>query len=323
MNQKIRGPEFIHPQSLAEALGLLHIPDKRFMQLLPYTSRLRERAFGNRVSLCAIINAKSGRCGEDCAFCAQSAYWPTRIEEYELLSEHEIVSGARRARGMQASRFSIVTSGKGITRAKEQDTILRAVERIRKEIGIHPCASLGIVNQDFLRRLKDAGLERYHHNLETSRSFFHEICTTHDYEEDMEVIRLAKDAGLEACCGGVFGLGEGPEQRIELLMTLKELDVDAVPINFLHPIPGTPLEGRPLLEPRQCIRIIALARLILPETSVIICGGREKNLREMQDKMFAAGADGLMTGDYLTTKGRSPAEDLKMLKEKGLEPVPP
>ncbi len=306
-----------------EGLKLLEIPEKRFGRLFIYTNWLRQKAFGNRINLCAIINAKSGRCSEDCAFCAQAGRFSTRIEEYGLVSKDQMLSAALRARDMQARSFSIVTSGKGITSGRERSEILEAVEAIRGKAGLRVCASLGIVDLDFLKHLKNAGLSRYHHNLETSRSFFSRICTTHDYDEDINVVRLAREAGLEACSGAIFGMGETWEQRIELITTLHELDVDAVPINFLNPIPGTPLEGRPLLDPYECLKIIAVARLLLHDKSIIVCGGREVSLGEMQDWMFLAGADGLMIGDYLTTRGRVPSEDLEMLKERGLEPAPP
>ncbi len=324
MNPKTRNshrPAGSH--SIADALSLLHIPEKRFPRLLLYTDYLRKQVFGRRISLCAIINARSGRCSEDCAFCAQSGHWSARIKEYGLVSRDNILSAAHKAEEMHARRFSIVTSGKGLSSPDDQTEVLSAVEAIRRESGLLPCASLGIVDLGFLRRLKDAGLERYHHNLETAPSFFPKICTTHDYEEDMEVIRLAREAGLETCCGGIFGMGETWDQRIEFILTLRDLEVDAIPINFLNPIPGTPLSSRALLDPFECLKIIAFFRILIPGRSLIICGGREVNLGELQDWVFLAGADGLMIGDYLTTKGRSVADDLQMLKDKGLEPMSP
>ena len=193
-----------------------------------------------------------------------------------------------------------------------------AVNRIRTELGLETCVSLGTLPPSDVEYLLSRGLRSVHHNLETSRSFFPKVCTTHDYEEDMAAVRAAKAAGAWVCCGGIFGLGESPEDRVELALTLRELGVDSIPVNFLNPVPGTPLSGRRELSPIDCLRIIAMMRLTNPTREIIVCGGREVNLRDLQALMFAAGATGMMVGNYLTTTGRPAEEDLRMLRDLGL-----
>lgn len=290
-----------------------------FWPWLDKANRLREARFGSRVSFCVIINAKSGLCSEDCAFCSQSRVSRAEISRYPLLPREKLLEGARAAAQAGAARFSLVTSGRGIGTAREKEAILEAVAAIRETTGLKVCASLGIADQTFLNDLKAAGLSRYHHNLETARSHFPEICTTHSYEERLATVAAAKAAGLEVCVGGIFGLGETLEQRQEMAQTLKDLDPDAIPLNFLHPLPGTPLADRQPLPPLEALKIIAAMRLSFPDKTLIICGGRLPTLRSLAPLMFVAGADALMTGDYLTTKGRLPDEDRQMLADLGLE----
>jgi biotin synthase len=305
-----------------EALSVADSDNSSLFDILAVTNREREKFKGNRIRLCAIVNAKSGRCSEDCAFCAQSAHYKTGVETYSLLSTERILESAKRAKEMGAREFSIVTSGVSPSEG-ELEGIAEAVALLRGEIQLECCASLGILDRDALTMLKSAGLVKYHHNLETSRSHFRNICTTHSYEEDIESVRAAKDAGLAVCCGGIFGMGETRADWVELAFTLKELSVDSVPLNFLNPIKGTPLGRRELLKPLDALRIIALFRLVLPTREIIICGGRGITLRQLQPLAFAAGANGLMIGDYLTTKGRAPAEDLTMLGDLELVPYEP
>jgi biotin synthase len=281
-------------------------------------SRLRREHFGNRVSFCVIINAKSGLCSEDCAFCSQAATSRVGAPRYPLLDQENLVAAAFKAAAAGASRFSIVTSGQGIASPKERQAILEAVAAIRAAVPVQVCASLGIADPVFLKDLKTAGLARYHHNLETAASFFPQVCTTHTYQERLATVAAAREAGLSVCAGGILGLGESVAQRWELAQTLKSLEVDAVPLNFLHPLPGTALEARPLLSPLEALKVIAAFRLLMPERSLIICGGRQVTLRSLSPLIFAAGADSLMTGDYLTTKGQMPAEDRELLKDLGL-----
>ena len=284
-------------------------------------SLLRERHFGRRVSFCVIINAKSGMCSEDCAFCSQSAKAKSQAPHYPLLPTEELVAAARQAAAAGASRFSLVTAGRGVMSPREQSAMLAAVAAIREAVPIRICASLGIVDRGFLTELKAAGLYRFHHNLETAASFFPRICTTHSFGERVATIEHAQAAGLSVCAGGIFGLGETLAQRWEIAQALKTLGVDAIPLNFLHPLAGTPLAHRPLLDPLTALKIVAAFRFTFPERSIIICGGRQVTLRSLAPLLFAAGADSLMTGDYLTTRGRMPDEDRQMLADLGLELV--
>jgi biotin synthase len=286
--------------------------------LFASATRVREHAFGQRVSLCAIVNAKSGLCPEDCAFCAQSAHHSTNAAVYPLLDEAQLLDGAKAAAACGAGCYGIVTSGSGIRAGEELERVCTVIRKIRAEGLIAPGASLGTLDLHAVRALKDAGLVTYHHNLETSRSFFPAICTTHSYDDDVATVRMAKQAGLRVCSGGLFGLGESMAQRVELAFTLKELDVDSVPVNFLDPVAGTPLAGISSLSPLECLHTVALFRMILPDRHITICGGREKNLRELQSWLFLAGASGIMTGNYLTKEGRQPETDRQMIADLGL-----
>lgn len=301
-----------------QAYQLAAVPATELPALLTAATLVREQAFGTKVSLCAIVNAKSGLCPEDCAFCAQSAHHATTVAQYPLLDEQTLLENARRAAACGAGCYGIVTSGSGIRSGEELDRICSVIRKIRAEGLIAPGASLGTLDAFSVHALKDAGLVTYHHNLETSRSFFPQICSTHDYEDDVATVRLAKQAGLRVCSGGLFGLGESMAQRVELALTLRELDVDSVPINFLDPVDGTPLAGSNNLSPLECLHIIALFRLIIPKAHITVCGGREKNLRDLQSWIFMAGASGIMTGNYLTKEGRQPSDDRQMIADLGL-----
>lgn len=304
--------------SYEQALQLTKLDSSELPTLFAVASSVRSQVFGQRVSLCAIVNAKSGLCPENCAFCAQSAHHRTDAAHYPLLSEEELIARAGDAAECGASCFGIVTSGTGIRAGEELDRICRVIRHLRAAGVIAPAASLGMLDACVVKVLKDAGLVTYHHNLETSRSFFPNICTTHDYEDDVATVRLAKQAGLRVCSGGLFGLGESMEQRVELAFTLRELEVDSVPINFLDPVEGTPLAGAKNLTPLECLHTIALYRLILPTAHITVCGGREKNLRDLQSGVFWAGASGIMTGNYLTKEGREPNADRQMIADLGL-----
>lgn len=290
-----------------------------FWPVLQETSRLRETRFGRRVSLCVIINAKSGLCSEDCAFCSQSVRAQTEIPTYPLLPREKLVEAAQAAAEAGAARFSLVTSGRGMALRREQEAILASVAAIREAVDIKVCASLGILDRGFLAELKAAGVERFHHNLEAAESFFPGICTTHTFAERVATIEAAREAGLSLCVGGILGLGESLAQRWELAKNIAALDPDAIPLNFLHPLPGTRLANRLLLPPLEALKIIAAFRLTFPDKTIIICGGRLPTLRSLAPLIFAAGANALMTGDYLTTKGRLPEDDRLILEDMGLE----
>lgn len=300
-----------------EALGLFVEGSTRPFRVMAAASEIREHFKGRAISLCGIINAKSGKCSENCAFCAQSSHYKTAADIYPLKPAARIIEEAREAWQAGAEMFGIVTSGKGVKSKKEWAEIFKAIEGIRA-FGMKPCGSLGIIDGTRARELKAAGLYRYHHNLETSRSYFPNICTTHDYEEDVETVRAAKGAGLSVCSGGLIGLGEGISHRIEMAQTLKELDIDSVPLNILTPIKGTPLGRSVPLPPLEILMTIAVYRFILPDKDIKLCGGKEKNLRQLLPLGIVAGANSLMTGNYLTTTGRGSQLDHEMIADLGL-----
>lgn len=304
--------------SSSDALAVLRLPREEMWRLLEVTDTIRRKFKGDGVRLCSIVNAKSGLCSEDCSFCSQSRGSKAEISKYPLIDEEKIVAAARDAKARGAREFSIVTSGMAMRNRKELVRVGNAVERIRGEVGLETCVSLGTLSAENVAYLLSRGLRSIHHNLETSRSFFPSMCTTHEYEEDIRAVREAKAAGAWVCCGGIFGIGETDEDRVELSMTLRELAVDSIPVNFLNPVPGTALEGRCELTPFLCIKIIAMLRLCHPAREIIVCGGREVNLRDLQALMFAAGATGTMAGNYLTTSGRPAEEDVRMIRDLGL-----
>ena len=295
--------------------------EKKPLRLYKEADRLRQEFFGNKVELCSIINAKSGNCSQDCAFCAQSVHHKTDIASYPLVSAEKIAGCAKSAAGLKACAFGIVTSGGSIDENGEFSEICDAIRRIKKDGLVNPDVSLGTLNSHMARRLKGAGLLRYHHNLETSEKFFPNICGTHSYKDRIATIKIAKEAGLGVCCGGLFGLGESIEDRIDFVFALKELDVDAVPLNFFIPVKGTPLETAKPLKQEEILMTIALFRMVLPDKHIKVCGGRELNLKNRQEEIFSAGASGMMIGGYLTQGGRPPEDDLKMLDKLGLVPL--
>lgn len=303
------------PLDQADGRTILNARGAALTNILAGAHFLKERVFGDTIFLCSIVNAKSGRCSENCAFCAQSSHFQTNTPTYPLKSRPEIVAAAQKAALQGSTCFGIVTSGTSPNPGAEFETLLDALKEIRDTTSIEPSASLGILDEAKAAALAEAGCVTYHHNLETARSFFPKICTTHDYEEDVNTIKIAKQYGMRTCCGGILGLGESLDQRIELAETLRELDVDSVPLNFLNPIAGTPLAGIQNLTPLDCLRAIALFRYFLPEKRISVCGGRETNLRELQSWIVMAGASGTMVGNYLTTSGRELQTDMQLFKD--------
>ena len=303
-------------QPVPEELLVEFVVNQPLHRVFAVASELRQKYRGSMVDLCSIVNAKSGECPEDCKYCAQSIHYHTDVKSYGLLPEEEILRKAEQARNWGAKRFCIVTSGKKPT-VKELDSIAKAINMI-SSIGLLPCATLGILEKEELSVLKDAGLVRYHHNLETSRSFFPHICTTHNYEEKLRTIEAVKELGLSLCCGGIFGLGETWQHRLEMARELKRISPDSIPLNFLIPIRGTPLGGAPKLNPVEALRIVSLYRMVLPETEIRICGGRLQVLGEFNSMIFIAGADGVLVGHYLTQPGRVVEDDLQIIKAQGL-----
>ncbi len=298
-----------------EALWLYEQPIE---ELAAAANEIREHFCGNGFDLCTIINGKSGRCSENCRFCAQSAHNHCDVEEYPLLSAEEIVAGAKVNDSQGVLRYSIVTSGKRLTEA-EVDAMCEAIRRIRQETDIAVCISFGLLNEEQYRKLREAGASRVHNNLETSERNFTNICTTHTFAEKVAAIRAAQAAGLAVCSGGIMGLGETVEDRIDMVLTLRELGVKSVPVNMLNAIPGTPMEKNERLTAEDMHRIVAIYRFIIPDASIRLAGGRGL----MEDKgrgCFISGANAAISGDMLTTAGITVATDMALLNELGYVP---
>lgn len=285
--------------------------------LFAAAGRVRGHFRGETVDICSIVNAKSGACSEDCSYCAQSVHHATRAAVYPLISVDRIAEAAVSSKQNGAKRFCIVTSGRGIDSHNDLDNIARGIQRVC-DIGLSPCATLGTLTRDQLLYLKNAGLRRYHHNIETSQDYFPKVCTTHSFDERLAVLTQAGSLGLSVCSGGILGMGESMEDRIKMAFTLRELDVDSVPINFLMPIKGTPLENVAAITPLEALHSLALFRLVLPRKEIRVCAGRGTALGRLHPLIFSAGADGFMIGNYLTTSGLDPEEDLKMVRDLGL-----
>ncbi|MHB8170570.1 MAG: biotin synthase BioB [Thermincolia bacterium] len=304
----------------AEALELTQLKGADILLLGAMAAKIREGFAGNRVDLCSIINARSGSCSEDCKFCAQSAHHSTGAPVYKLIDEEEIIERAKAMEKAGAHHFDIVTTGMGI---KENDSdfekILKAFARIKKETNLNLCACLGTLTPGAARKLVEVGVKRYNHNLETAESYFAQVVSSHSYGERVETVRIAKEAGLEVCCGGIIGMGETPAQRVELAFALKELDVDAVPVNVLNPVAGTPMEDCLVPEPMEVLKTFAIFRFILPDKNIRYAGGRERAMGDLQALGLMAGINGMLVGNYLTTAGRDIGEDLKMIRDLGLE----
>jgi biotin synthase len=304
------------PLSAGEAQQLLALLPGGLTDLVAAAGAARA-AGGSSAFTCGIINAKSGRCGEDCAFCAQSRHHAAAAPAYPLVDEDTLLARAEQLARAGVTYMGVVTSGVGPDK-RDFERICRAAGRISREVGIRLCASLGLLAEGQALALKQAGFTSYHHNLECARSYYGRICTTHSYDQRRQTVRQAAAAGLRTCVGGIFGLGESWLQRLELAADLQELGVDSIPVNFLTPIAGTPLERAPGLPAREALALIALLRLMHPDRDVLICGGRTRTLGEWENSLFFAGANGLMVGDYLTLKGNPLDNDLRMLRTLGV-----
>lgn len=307
------------------ALAILNCSEDDYYQyVMPVAKAIREKFYSNKISFCSITNAKSGACVEDCKFCAQSAsYKGTAAPVYGLKSVETIVADAMEADKNGATEFSIVTSGRGLTKEREVNMLVDAIKEIRSKTDMETCASLGLMKHDDLKKLKDAGMINYHHNIETSRSYFPQIVTTHTFDDEVGTLKSAKELGFQICSGGILGMGESLDQRVEFAFNLKDIEPDSIPLNFLNPRPGTPLADKHDLTPLDCLKSISMMRLVMPKTELFVCGGREVNLQDKQHLMFDAGASGTMMGNYLTTKGRDAEDDVKMIESLGLEVVAP
>jgi len=301
----------------AEALAVLQAPDDDLLAVLDAAFRVRRQTFGRRVNLHVIRNARSGGCSEDCAFCSQSSVSQADIDSHPLQSDEELAAGVRAAADIGAVKYCMVTSGRRPS-AQVLATVCAAARRITQELPIRLCVSLGALDAAQAAQLKAAGVTRYNHNLETAERFFPQICSTHTWAERVATVRCARAAGLEACCGGILGLGETLADRVDLALTLRELQVEAIPVNLFNPRPGTPLAGQPRLPARDGLKALAMFRLVNPRTELRAAGGREACLGALQPLALFA-VNSIFTQGYLTTPGQGSSRDLAMLADAGFE----
>ena len=315
IEEKILGGQVI---SYDDVMKLADIKGKDdILELCKCANKVRQFYRGIEVDLCTIMNAKSGRCTEDCKFCAQSGHYKTNVEEYGLVSKEAALKLARENEKEGVNRFSLVTSGRGAT-GSDFEKILDIYEELNKEMKVDLCASLGILEYEQLCSLREKGITMYHHNLETSREYYENICTTHSYDERINTINAAKKAGMVICSGGIIGLGESMEDRINLAFQLRDLGVKSIPVNILNPIKGTPLENAESLSQEEILKTIAIIRIINPKALIRLAGGRNR-IDEFGKECFNAGANATITGNYLTTSGNKIKDDMEMVSELNLE----
>ncbi|MFO1045391.1 MAG: biotin synthase BioB [Planctomycetaceae bacterium] len=308
-----------HELTVEEGLSILRSDDDELLDLLAATYRVRRHHFGRKVHLYFLKNAKSGLCPEDCGYCSQSIISEAEIPRYALLNEAKLMEGAERAVASQARTYCIVASGRGPSN-REVDHIASTVAKIKDKYGLHICCCLGLLDEEQAVRLKAAGVDRINHNLNTSRSFYDQVCSTHSYEDRLKTLQVARKAGMELCSGLIVGMGETDQDLVEVAFELRTLGVHSTPVNFLHSIDGTPLERKWDLNPRYCLKTLCLFRLASPSVELRISGGREVNLRSMQ-AMGLYAANSMFVSDYLTTKGQPAEDDFKMVEDLGFEIV--
>lgn len=305
---------------IEEALELINIDenDTEVLEaLFEGANRIRKKYVGNKADLCTIMNTKSGKCSEDCKFCAQSTHYKTGVDEYELLDYDKILERAKEMEEEGAHRFSLVTSGK-VIRDKDFENIVNIYKKLSRDTNLKLCASHGIVSYEQAVRLKEAGVSMYHHNIEACKDYYSEICTTHTYEDRIQTIKNLLNAGLEICCGGIIGMGEGRPERIKMAFEIKDLGVKSIPLNVLNPVKGTPFENINLLSPNEILKTMALFRYIIPDCYVRYAGGRMA-LKEKQNIGFRAGVNSALVGNYLTTIGNKIVDDKQMIMCEGFE----
>jgi biotin synthase len=305
-----------------EALFLFHLEATAdILDLLSWSNRIREKFKGNKIHLCSIVNAKAGACSENCSFCAQSAHYQTGSPKYGFVDPEPVQAAADEAGENHVTAVGLVAAWKGLNEGPLLDEICDRVRELKATGKTRPDVSLGIIpNQRIADRLKEAGVECYGHNLESSRRFFPQTCSTHTYEDRLQTIGYLKKAGIKICSGGIIGMGETREDRCDLAFELKAIGANVVPVNILNPIPGTPFEHQPRLPVMEILKTIACFRFILPRQEIMIAGGRTMNLRDAQSMIFMAGASAMMVGNYLTTLNQPVEKDLQMLKDLGLDP---
>jgi biotin synthase len=303
--------------TMEEGLAVLEADDDDLLNIMSAAFKVRKHYYGKKVKLNLIINAKSGLCPEDCGYCSQSIVSTAPVSKYPLLEKDTLVDGARKAMELKVGTYCIVASGRGPT-GKEVDQVIAAVKEIKATMPMKICACLGILSDEQAGRLKEAGVDRYNHNLNTSASNFSKITTTHTYDDRVATVEKAKSSGMSPCSGCIVGMGETNREIVEIAYALRELDADSIPVNFLNSIKGTPLENNKELNPRKCLKVLALMRFINPTKEIRASGGREVNLRSMQALCLYA-ANSLFVGDYLTTEGQEATQDHKMIEDMGFE----
>ncbi|WP_103109763.1 biotin synthase BioB [Brevibacillus reuszeri] len=300
-----------------EALQVLQAEDDELLSLMNAAFLVRKHFFGKKVKLNMILNAKSGLCPEDCGYCSQSIVSTAPVAKYTMLDKETLLAGAREAMNRRAGTYCIVASGRGPTE-KELSQVEEAVKEIRATMPLKICACLGILSDDQATRLKEAGVHRYNHNLNTSRKHYEDITTTHTYDQRVDTVDTAKRAGLSPCSGVIIGMGESDEEIVEMAFALRALDADSIPVNFLNAIPGTPLENMGRTPAQKALRVLALFRFVCPDKEIRVAGGREINLRSLQPLSLYA-ANSLFVGDYLTTPGQEITTDHQMIEDLGFE----
>lgn len=301
----------------AEALHVLQAPDDELLPLLHAAFRVRKHFFGKKVKLNMILNAKSGLCPEDCGYCSQSIVSAAPVAKYTMLDKDTLLAGAREALNRKAGTYCIVASGRGPTE-KELGQVIEAVKEIRATLPLKICACLGILSDEQAQRLKEAGVHRYNHNLNTSRNHYSAITTTHTYDQRVETVDTVKKAGMSPCSGVIIGMGESDEEIAEMAFALRSLDADSIPVNFLNAIPGTPLQNQGGVPAKKALKVLALFRFVCPDKEIRVAGGREVNLRSLQPLSLYA-ANSLFVGDYLTTPGQEISADHQMIEDLGFE----
>lgn len=299
----------------SEALAVLRAPDQVLLEQLAAAYRVRQHYWGNRVRLHFLLNAQSGLCPEDCHYCSQSKISTAQIEKYPLLATEEILKAAARAQQLKAGTFCMVISGRSPTDSVFAK-VLEAVQEVKAKYDLKICACLGLLSEQQTQLLAQAGVDRVNHNLNSSEDYHSQICSTHTFQDRVATLKNVKTAGITTCCGGILGMGESDDDVIDLALSLRQLEVSSVPINFLIPIPGTPFEGKQQLDPRRCLRILCLFRFLLPSQEIRIAGGREVHLRSLQS-LGLYPANSIFIGDYLTTPGQAAPRDLEMIRDAG------
>ncbi|GAB5402097.1 MAG: biotin synthase BioB [Aureliella sp.] len=300
-----------------EAESILKTSDDELLSVVDAAFQLRRHYFGKTVQLYFLVNAKSGLCPEDCGYCSQSKLSTAPIEKYRMLSTDQLLDGAKVAAERQSKTYCIVISGRAPSE-REMKAVEMIVPKVKEQYDLKICACLGLLTPENAQRLKECGVDRVNHNLNTGKDHYDNICSTHTYEDRMDTLKNVRSAGLELCSGGIIGMGESHADLVQMATELRDLETESIPLNFLHAIEGTPLEGQTPLTPQDCVRALCMMRFVNPTSELRIAGGREKHLRSLQPLSLYV-ANSLFVGDYLTTKGQPPESDYKMIEDMGFE----